>query len=73
MKFEVESMYSNKVWTLMDAIKGITPIRCKWVFKRNIRANNNVGTYKAKLVTKGFKQKHDVDYNETLPSRFCLL
>ena len=34
MKLEIESMYSNEVWDLVDASAGIKPIRCKWVYKR---------------------------------------
>ena len=33
MKSEIDSMYTNQVWTLVDAPKGVTPIGCKWVFK----------------------------------------
>ena len=29
MKFEMDSMYTNQVWTLIDALKGVTPIGCK--------------------------------------------
>ncbi|KAJ5267248.1 hypothetical protein N7478_010056 [Penicillium angulare] len=36
-------------------------IGCKWVFKT--KAN---GTRKARLVIKGYRQKHDIDYHETL-------
>ena len=57
IKFETNSMYANQVWTLVDAPKGVTPIGCKWVFKRKIRVDSQVETYKARLVTKGFGQK----------------
>jgi hypothetical protein len=65
MESEMDSMYSNKVWTLVDAPEGITPIECKWVFKKKIGADGNVETYKARLVAKGFKQKLGIDYDET--------
>ena len=29
MKSEIDSMYTNQVWTLVDAPKGVTPIGCK--------------------------------------------
>ena len=57
MKSEMDSMYSNQVWTLMDPPDGINPIRCKWVFKRKIEADGQVETYKVRLVAKGFRQK----------------
>ena len=65
MKSEIDSMYSNQVWTLVDPPDGINPIGYKWVFKRKIGADGQVETYKAKLVAKGFRQKHDIDYDET--------
>ena len=34
MKFKIESMKINNMWTLVDPPEGIKPIRCKWVFKR---------------------------------------
>ena len=39
MKSEMDSMYANQVWTLIDPPKGIVPIRCKWIFKRKIGAD----------------------------------
>ena len=65
MKSEMDSMYSNQVWTLVDPPEGINPIGCKWVFKKKIGADGQVETYKARLVAKGFRQKHGIDYDET--------
>ena len=36
MESEMDSMYSNKVWTLVDKPEGIKPIGCKWVYKRKL-------------------------------------
>ena len=33
MQSEMDSMYSNKVWTLVDPPYGIVPIGYKWVYK----------------------------------------
>ena len=33
MESEMDSMYSNKVWTLVDPPEGIVPIGCKWIYK----------------------------------------
>ena len=53
----MESMYSNKVWNLMDPPKVIVPIRCKWIYKRKIEVDEKVETYKARLVAKGYYQR----------------
>ncbi|KAM1453548.1 hypothetical protein ACFXTO_003154 [Malus domestica] len=36
MKSEMDSMYQNQVWTLVDPLEGIVPVGNKWVFKRKI-------------------------------------
>ncbi|KAL0301930.1 UNVERIFIED_CONTAM: hypothetical protein Sradi_6469800 [Sesamum radiatum] len=53
MKFEMDSMGSNQVWTLADPPKGVRPIACKWVYKLKLQADGKVITFKAKLVAKG--------------------
>jgi len=65
MKSEMDSMYTNHVWNLIEAPEGINPIGCNWVFKKKIYMDGKVNTYKARLVAKGFKQIHGVDYDET--------
>ena len=65
MKSEMDSMYENQVWTLVDAPEGVKPIECKWVFKKKTDMDGNLQTYKARLVAKGFKQIHGIDYDET--------
>ena len=57
MKSEMDSMYTNKVWILVDAPEGVNPIGCKWVYKKKIGADGQIETYKARLVAKGFRQK----------------
>jgi hypothetical protein len=34
MKSEMDSMYTNQVWNLVDAPEGVNLIGCKWVFKK---------------------------------------
>ena len=52
MDREMESMYSNSVWSLVKAPKGVKPIRCKWIYKRKSRPDGKVETFKARLVAK---------------------
>ena len=64
MKFEIESMKVNDVWTLVDPPEGVKPIGCKWVFKRKKSADGKVETYKARLVAKRYRQRYGIDYDE---------
>ena len=65
MKSEMQSMYDNQVWTLIDPPKGLKTIGCKWVFKKKIDMDGNVHTFKVRLVVKGFRQTHGIDCDET--------
>ena len=65
MNTEMESMYSNQVWTLVDPAVGVKPIGCKWIYKRKRGIDGKVETFKAQLVAKGYTQKEGFDYEET--------
>jgi hypothetical protein len=43
----------------------VRPIGCKWIFKKKTDNDGIVRIYKARLVTKGFKEIHGLDYDET--------
>ena len=65
MHSEMDSMYENEVWTLVDPPIGTKPIGCKWVFKKKTDMDGKVFTYKARLLAKGCSQKYGIDYDET--------
>ena len=64
MKSEIESMYENKVWTLVDLLDDRQAIENKWIFKRKTDDDGSVTIYKAQIVAKGFRQVQGVDYDE---------
>ena len=64
-KSEMQPMYDNQVWTLIDPPDGLKTIGCKWVFKKKTDMDGNVYTFKERLVAKGLKQTHGVHYDET--------
>ena len=58
-------MYSNSVWSLIEAPKEAKPIGCKWIYKRKRRPDGKVETFQARLVAKGYTLKEGIDYEET--------
>lgn len=62
---EYTSLDSMGCFELSDLPSGRRAIPCRWVFKTKYGANGEVIKHKARLVIKGFYQKHGVDYDET--------
>ncbi|CAM8893625.1 unnamed protein product [Rhodiola kirilowii] len=65
MHEEIQSMYANRTWKLVEKLEHARTIDCKWIFR--IKEGNGVNDpprYKARLVAKGFTQKEGIDYNE---------
>ena len=65
MRFKMESLYVNQVWTLVNPLKRVNPIECKSVFKKKIDIDGNVEIFKGQLMAKCFKKIHGIDYDET--------
>ena len=57
MKSKMDFMYINQVLTLVEPLEGIKLIGCKWIFKKKTNMEDNVITYKAKLIAKGYRQR----------------
>jgi hypothetical protein len=64
MKDEMESIVSNKTWTLCELPKGQKSIGLKWVYKLKKDSPRKVVKHKARLVAKGYVQCHGIDYDE---------
>ncbi|RVW26509.1 Retrovirus-related Pol polyprotein from transposon TNT 1-94 [Vitis vinifera] len=52
MDDEMNSMYMNGVWDLVDLSHGCKPVGCKWVFKTKRDSSGRIERYKARLVVK---------------------
>lgn len=65
MQCEYNSLIENRTWKLVDIPEGKRPIDCRWVFKIKKNTDQNIITYKARLVVRGFSQQRGIDYQET--------
>uniref|UniRef100_A0AAV1UJL0 Integrase catalytic domain-containing protein n=1 Tax=Peronospora matthiolae TaxID=2874970 RepID=A0AAV1UJL0_9STRA len=62
---ELESMRLRGVFRAAKLPNGQRAIGTKWVFKIKRKADGSIEKYKARLVTKGFRQKYGIDYTDT--------
>jgi hypothetical protein len=65
MDSEYNALMKNKIWHLVPPQQGGNIIDCKWVYKIKRKADESLDRYKAHLVEKGFKQRYEVDYEDT--------
>lgn len=65
MDAEYMALTKNKTWHLVPTKKGINIINCKWVYKIKRKTDGSLDRYKARLVAKSFKQRYDIDYEDT--------
>jgi hypothetical protein len=65
----MDSILSYNTWVLVDLPLGSKPIGCKWIFRRKYNYDGSIQTFKARLVTKGFRQNEGIDYFDTYAPR----
>ena len=61
---EIRAIERNDTWELTSLPAGQKSIGVKWIFKEKKNAKGVVEKYKARLVVKGYAQRHGVDYDE---------
>ena len=59
---DIESILHNLTWELVDLPPGCKFLSSKQVFKRKRKVDGSIDKYKARLVTKGYKQTEGLDY-----------
>lgn len=65
---EMESMYKNHTWDIIDKPESKRVIGCKWVFKRNAWIDGvESPMYKARLLAKGFHKKKELITKKFFP------
>nr|GFB14971.1 hypothetical protein [Tanacetum cinerariifolium] len=64
MQEELLQFKIQKVWSLVDCLKGVRPIRTKWVLKNKKDERGIVIRNKARLVAQGHTQEERIDYDK---------
>lgn len=65
MDQEYNALMDNKTWHFVPAKRVSNVIDSKWVYKIKRKSDGTVDRYKARLVSKGFKQRYGIYYEHT--------
>lgn len=65
MADEYTILMHNKMWILSPSHPSLNLVGCKWIFRIKEKLDGSIKHYKAHLVAQGYKQQHDIDYDET--------
>ncbi|GKB85255.1 putative RNA-directed DNA polymerase [Tanacetum coccineum] len=65
MNNEMEALFRNKTWVLVDLPPNRKTIGCKWLWKIKYKSTGEIKRYKARLVAKEFSQRDGIDFEET--------
>ncbi|GJS99237.1 putative RNA-directed DNA polymerase [Tanacetum coccineum] len=62
---EMNALYSNDTWEVVELPLGRKAIGGKWVYKIKYKSSGDIDRYKARYVAKGYNQKEGIDFDET--------
>jgi len=61
MREEIQAMKINDVWEIMKRPENKIVVGSKWVFKIKYKSDDTIERFKARLVARGFNQRHGLD------------
>ena len=64
MVSELSSLKKNHTWDLVPLPPHVHTISTEWIFKRKPRYDGKQDILKARVITKGFEQRHGLDFQE---------
>ena len=65
MEAELQSLWENQVYDVVDRPPEKKVIGTKWVLRVKTDSEGNIDKFKARVVAKGFRQMEGVDFDET--------
>jgi hypothetical protein len=65
MDVEYQALIKNDTCHLVPRKEAKNVMDSKWVYKIKRHADGSIDRYKAHLVAKGFKQRYEIDYEDT--------
>jgi len=65
MTEEIETLESNKTWTIEEIPPCKKSINCKWVYKVKYKSDGSINRYKSRLMIRGDQQIEEFDYRKT--------
>jgi ATP-binding cassette subfamily B (MDR/TAP) protein 1 len=79
MESEMNSIRTNKTWDLVEHPRNRKALPCKWVYRLKRVSDSTNQKYKARIVTKGYRQDYGVEFEDVFshvvkmtPLRFLL-
>ena len=64
MRDEMAALTKNYTWDLVPKPNDADAIACKWVYKLKKAADGTIARHEARLVARGFSQKHGLGYEQ---------
>ena len=65
MKEELDALTKNHTWDLVTLPPRQFAVGCKWIYKIKTHSDGSIERYNTCLVTKGFTQEYEINYEET--------
>ena len=66
---EMEQMYSQKVYELVERVKDMHVLDNRWVYKaKRAPTSGEISKFRSRLVAKGFKERYGIEFTETFSS-----
>ena len=65
MNTEMNALYENDTFEIVELPSDRKAIGSKWVYKIKYKSSGEIDRFKARLVVQGFSQKEGVDFDET--------